>query len=701
MKRFRTYSYIMVLAVAAAQAVSAATAKPPPPSNPAADALIEQLRTGTNAERIDALRKLCESGAAMAPSINKAWADVAPVRPALPRSFARTLRANIDGERDLYAASTLVASFPGAFTVVNGKVAQNSQTVIAQFNELQRTKPFAAVAAGKNDADIILQLSAYPFIPILSTALQDSVASLIYHKNDVIRHAALSSLAYFARTKVMPDQLLPLLNSNDPLLSGPAAIILARQGDDPKLVELLAVAKSDPAKWDAMAELLGFCDRAQAGRFLKALLDDSDWHVRLFSSGCLLALKENTSDAEKTLLDLFACNGHEMKLEAAWILYELGSADTKKDVIKKLYEQRKTLSQVYLGVSDWLGRKPEIKKKAEAAAASFVNTNVAAGRLGQFMVSGQTAIDFRDAVRLGLGEKVKTKLSKELGNLIDMPPPAPVGKAPTKVIAKNTDRYVYSIMATVLSELDPAEYKKQIARCVEVIRSRQLGSGMWSYRDPTDQERDDYKDGYTQAQPSDFELPQAFYAVCGLESAKVHGEIPVDTEIFMKALRGILYTQNLDGGFSNYPQPSPRVVVSGGRPDLAAWGLGVVAICLRNGMLDIEQEPDLLARAFIGREAARQLLARHAAAKAPAFQLEFGGLAGAYPLRELAFTFGNDGLMSASDYAALERPSIYGGATLYTHGYPEPPDSTSPPWVDEPVIEIKSKATPKPPRPDW
>jgi hypothetical protein len=214
---------------------------------------------------------------------------------------------------------------------------------------------------------------------------------------------------------------------------------------------------------------------------------------------------------------------------------------------------------------------------------------------------------------------------------------------------------------------------------------------MWSYRDPTAKERDDYRDGYSQANPSDFELPQAFYAVCGLESAKVHGEVPVDTEIFIKALRGILYTQNLDGSFSNYPQPSPRVLAGAGRADLTAWGLGVVATCVRNGLLDIEQDPDLLARALIGREAARMLLVKHAAAHSDPAAANENGLSGAYPLRELAFTFGNDGLLGAGDYASLERPMVFGGGQLYCFGFPEPPDSTSPPWIDEPVIEAKTK----------
>jgi hypothetical protein len=38
----------------------------------------------------------------------------------------------------------------------------------------------------------------------------------------------------------------------------------------------------------------------------------------------------------------------------------------------------------------------------------------------------------------------------------------------------------------------------------------------------------------------------------------------------------------------------------------------------------------------------------------------------------------------------LEKGAGNPNAQLYLHGYPEPPDSTSPPWSDEPSIEIKS-----------
>jgi hypothetical protein len=253
-------------------------------------------------------------------------------------------------------------------------------------------------------------------------------------------------------------------------------------------------------------------------------------------------------------------------------------------------------------------------------------------------------------------------------------------KTQNGTVGSNYDRYVYSIMATVLSELEPDTFHQEIVRCVEVIKSRQLGSGMWSYRDPNKNERDEYKDGYAQARPNDFELPQAFYAVCGLESARVHANIQVDTEIFMKALRGILYTQNLNGTFSNYPEKSTRDY--GMRCDLTAWGLGMVAVCIRNGLVDIEQDPDLLIRALIGREAARLLLVNCSRVTSPL----------SYQLRELAFTFGNKGVISenAADTAIKFAPLI-GTSGLYTQGYPEPADSDAPPWIDEPVIEAKNK----------
>jgi hypothetical protein len=698
MVRLRDCFLVMVILSVPASWAATTPVRP----NPAADALLVKLRTGSNQERTEALRKIFETGPSLAPWIDKAWEEISPARPAVPRSFAKTLRANVDGERDLYAAWIMLhggsyasmlagANFPQQF------LQQNAQSAFGQFNELQRKKPFTTVAASGNDNEIIMQLQGFPFIPMINKQYQEAVVRLVNHKNEQVRRLALCSLSYYNCQKLPAEYSLSLLgslSSKDPMISGPAATALARQGDDPKLVELLSAAKNCPEQWDAMAELLCYCDRMQTTRFLKALLDDENWHARLFGSGCLLALRENPAEAEKVLLELFASRGHEMKMEAAWILYEIGSEDARKEVIRKLYDQRKVLSQVYLGVSDWLERKPDIKKKAETAAGNFVNkSGLLAGRV-QFMESGQVAIDLRDAVRLGLGEKVKEKLKTWRSNLVDIPT-APVAKTRPKgstqpaASAKNQDRYVYSILATVLSELDPTEYHKEIARCVEVIRARQLGSGLWSYRDPTDKERDDYQDGYTQANPTDFELPQAYYAICGLESAKVHGEIPVDTEIFLKALRGILYTQNLDGGFSNYPQPSPRVAPGNSRPDLAAWGLGVVAICLRNGMLDIEQEPDLLARAFIGREAARLLLVKHAASSVEATPA-MNSLGGAYPLRELAYTFGNDGLISPAEYQSLEKGFGFAGEQLYVHGYPEPADSTSPPWSDEPSIEIKA-----------
>src|SRR4029078_13156428 len=101
------------------------------------------------------------------------------------------------------------------------------------------------------------------------------------HHNDAVRRAALQSLSLYANVKIPADKLLALINCNDPLISGPAAIILARQGDDPKLAELLAVAKSKPAAWDSIADLLCYCDRAQVTRILKPLLEDSDWHAAL------------------------------------------------------------------------------------------------------------------------------------------------------------------------------------------------------------------------------------------------------------------------------------------------------------------------------------------------------------------------------------------------------------------------------------
>jgi hypothetical protein len=82
MKNFRTYSIAILLALS-----TAFTRGATPAPKPDADPLIEQLKTGTNASRIEALKKLADLGLAAAAPVNKAWEAVAPVRPALPRSL--------------------------------------------------------------------------------------------------------------------------------------------------------------------------------------------------------------------------------------------------------------------------------------------------------------------------------------------------------------------------------------------------------------------------------------------------------------------------------------------------------------------------------------------------------------------------------------------------------------------------------------
>ncbi|MFH1024569.1 MAG: hypothetical protein V1809_14405 [Planctomycetota bacterium] len=160
-------------------------------------------------------------------------------------------------------------------------------------------------------------------------------------------------------------------------------------------------------------------------------------------------------------------------------------------------------------------------------------------------------------------------------------------------------------------------------------------------------------------------MPQAFYAVSGLESARMRAGIGIDPEVFRRALAGILYTQNNDGSFSNYPSPDPQASYGKG---VSAWGLGMTAICLRNAADVIAlEDPELFVRGLIAREAGRRFLRR---ASSDGYF---------FPVRELAYTLGNEGMISENDYRTL----ACGRADGYDAGLPEPPSDRTPHWEEK------------------
>ena len=668
------------------------------------DELLNALSGGKPVVRVAALYRV-----EMLPDdISTALASriVDPPRPVTPRSFAMQLRAALDGENDLLAALDFRTR---RATLVNGK----AMPLLSPAEQ----KTFAANAKNTSDAELLKKLAAFPYIAAASQENCAALAALLSRNNAELQELVLDTLARHGAFPVSEALIRPFVASKSARASSSAARILARQNDSDAPDQIIARLRAEPLMLAGIyvPAVASFAADTLDEKFTP-LLEDPDPRMQLVAAGYLLANKPHCEAALARLVASLDASIPDVQITAAWLLFEFGTEKEKDLARRKICEARMRLAAVFQGVASAWSAHPDSKPALKALADHELHSLGGAE-------TGFVAINLRDAMRLNADSEAGKRLdpfAKKLASEGERiasarpnkpaPPPKPAKPRNGFITAAQPsspysceDRYFYSIMATVLSESDPGKYHAAIDNCVKAIVFRQLGCGLWSYRDPSPEERENFKDGYENAPASDYEFPQAFYALSGLESAIVNADAKVDPVIFLRAMRGLLYSQYLDGSFSNYPQPSTRQ----SRAFQYSWvshtatGLGMLAICLRQGKSALADEPDVITRGFIARQGAWTVLRQRVlnGDVTAAEGSDFAVYAVMFSLRELAYTFGNEGLISEAELSSIAahtktlKPNL--PMNVYQAGFPEPDDTTTPPWEERTDIGPRTAQTPK------
>ncbi|MFH1022928.1 MAG: hypothetical protein V1809_06025 [Planctomycetota bacterium] len=676
MRALKFRGALLVLAATAATLFLAAS-----PADRGRD-LVKRLRSESGTERMKALEEVFKAGEMAAPAVWETYFPNVPVRPVRPRSFATLLKANASGERDVtIAARALLLDrcrqrFAG---MKNPKgpapAAPGPEAVVVTHRQIaEEIRKEIAKAPWAQPAQMPRFLETHPYLILYDRTKSEALVRLLGDESLEVRLAALRAVADFGWPVARVEAVVPFLDSENPETLTTAVILLARKGKFLPVGELLSRAARNPLRWAPwLAQALGYYPREDVAQAMMPWLSSGDWDKRLVAAGMLEAL-DRRADAEPTLIALLDHPEAGAAILAGWVLEDIGSPEAREAVRKKFTARRAELVGVYYGRSAWPeARRPEWEK-AKSAFLDDVPQPAAGApkpkRPAATPFTGKDAITLRDAVRLSEAAPLRAAIDA-FARKVGEPPPA-VGKAPAKgapASGVSPDRYVYSIGSTLLSEFDPVGCLPAIDTCVKVILSRQLKSGLWSYRDPAPGEAQGNSlgdDAYES--PNDFELPQAFYALSGLEGARIRAKVAIDPVVFRRALQGTLYTQNLDGGFDNYPNPEPK---TRSHRHLTAWGTGMVAICLRSGGPPVWDDAELLVRGLIAREAGRRLLLDRAGEK---------NLSYVFPLRELAWTLGNAGAVGDADYPGPPVKGAPVGAPTYATGLPEPSGSATPPW---------------------